>query len=84
MVGVKAGVGDELNRLRTDFGNFRDNLVGQLACTRIDNQRALRSDLDSDIGAISGEHVDITRNMKCMHVAVIWSWIGRPACLRRA
>src|SRR5438034_10315673 len=83
MVGMKARVDDELNRLGTEFSNLGNNLVGQLPCARIDHQGALWSNLDSDVGAISCQHVDIPCNMKHMDFPVVPNRIGRAARLLR-
>src|SRR2546425_10703135 len=81
MVGMKARVDDELNRLGTEFSNLGNNLVGQRPCARIDHQGALRSTLDSDIGAISYQHVATPCNMKHTDCPVVATSIGRAAGL---
>src|SRR2546425_11575654 len=81
---MKARVDDELNRLGTEFSNLSNNLIGQLSCARIDHQGALRTNLDSDVGAISCQHVDIPSNVKHMDVSVVRSRIGRAAGLLRS
>src|SRR5207302_1582014 len=69
MVGMKARVDDELNRLRTEFSDFGNDFVRQFSGARINDQRSLWSDLRGNVGTISRQHVYIARNVKYMNVA---------------
>ena len=79
MIGMEAGVDDELDRLRAELANRFDDLFGQLARSRIDDERALWSDLHGDIGAVAGEHVNVAGDMQHMNLSVVRRRVRRAA-----
>ena len=58
-IGLKAGVGDELNWLVTQATDRRDRLVCQRATPAIDDKRPFASSLHDDVSFVAGQHVDV-------------------------
>ena len=53
--------------------------LSDISRTRIDDERALGSDLHRDIGTVSREQINVAGNMHCMNLAVLGCRIGRAA-----
>ena len=72
VIGMEAGVDDELNRLVSDeLADRRDHFVRQLARAGIHHQRALIADLHGDIAAVADQHIDIALHRQHMDFAVV-------------
>ena len=82
MVGMKAGVQDELNRLGAELADRCDDFVGQLAGAGIDNEGALIAYLHGDVAAVTDQHIDVALHGQDVDFTIVRVGIDGAAGLR--
>ena len=86
MVGVGAGVDDELDGLLGERANGGESLRAHLRKAGVDEHDGIFAELNGDVGAGADEHVDAALHMEQLHGGFFGRRIllrtggGRPDC----
>ena len=69
MIRIGAGVDDVSNRPRRELLDRRDDRVGPRRRPGIDDHHAIVSDLDADVAAGAGDHVEVRAQLEHFEIA---------------
>ena len=75
MIGIGAGIDDVADRTRRELADLRDDLFGFLASSRVNDHDAIDAELDGDVGAVTGDDVEIGPQLNDFEFAGDCRWV---------